>query len=249
MDLGLQGRTALVTGASKGIGRAIAAALAAEGACVAVSSSSKERIEQTAAEIGATPLVFDSDRPQDAERLVADVTAQLGPVDILVCNTGGPPAGPDPLAFPDADWEAAHRSLVLTPLALIRAVLPSMRERRWGRILQVASTSVREPLPNIAISNVERSGAVALFATLARKHAADGITFNTLLPGQILTDRLVALYGGEEEARRGAAELIPAGRPGKPEEMGAAAAFLCSEQAAYITGVALPVDGGLLHGV
>lgn len=247
MDLGLSGRVALVTGASKGIGRAIAAALAAEGAAVAVASRSQERIGQTAEAIGATAFVFDSGDPGAAPQLAADVSARLGPVDVLVCNTGGPPSGPDALAFDAADWEAAHRSLVLTPLALIRAVLPGMRERSWGRVLQVASTSVREPLPNLAISNVERSGALALFKTLARQVAADGVTLNTILPGNILTDRLTSLHGGEQGARDAAAAVVPAGRPGTPEELAAAAAFLCSGPASYITGTALPVDGGLLR--
>jgi len=247
MDLGLHGRVALVTGASKGLGRAIAAALAAEGATVAVASRSRERIDAAAAAVGATGFVFDSDGPGAAPRLVADVAARLGPIDVLVCNTGGPPSGPDPLAFDDAEWEAAHRSLLLTPLALIRTVLPGMRTRQWGRILQVASTAVREPLPSIVISNAERSAALATFKTLSRQVAADGVTLNTVLPGRILTDRLAALHGDEQAARDAAAAVVPAGRPGTPEELAAAAAFLCSSQAGYITGAALAVDGGLLQ--
>ncbi len=250
MDLGLGGRAALVTGASRGIGRGIAAALVAEGARVAVSSRSEEAIAATAAEIGATPFVWDSDDTDAAARLVADAGDALGaPVEILGCNTGGPPAGPDPLAFTREQWEAAHRSLVLAPLALIAAAMPAMRERGWGRILNVASTSVREPIPAIMLSNTERAGVLAAFKTIARRVAGDGVTLNTLLTGQILTDRLVGLAGSEEQARANAREKVPAGRPGTVEEFAAVAAFLCGEPASYVTGAAIPVDGGMLQGV
>ena len=170
MDLGLEGRVALVTGASAGIGRAIAAALAAEGARVAITSRSPERIAAAADAVGGVGLVWDSADLDGAPSLVASAEKALGgPVEILVCNTGGPPAGPDPLAFSQEDWEAAHRSLVLAPMALVRAVLPGMRERDWGRILNVGSTSVREPLPYLVLSNAERSAALAAFKTLARR--------------------------------------------------------------------------------
>jgi 3-oxoacyl-[acyl-carrier protein] reductase len=250
MDLELSGRVALVNGASQGIGRAIAAALVAEGARVAIASRSRERIDATALEIGAVGFAWDSSDLDAVPDLVASVEAALsGPIDVLVCNTGGPPANPDPLAFTNEQWEAAHRSLVMAPMALAGAVLPGMRARGWGRLLNVASTSVREPMGNLVLSNAERSAALAAWKTLAREVAGDGVTVNSVLPGAILTDRLISLSGGEDSAISGAAATVPAGRPGTVEEFAAAAAFLCSGPASYITGVALPIDGGRLRAV
>lgn len=243
------GRVALVAGASAGIGRGIAAALVAEGARVAIASRSRERIDATAAEIGAVGFVWDSADLDGAPALVASVEAALGgPIDVLVCNTGGPPAGGDPLGFDRAAWEAAHRTLVLAPLALVGAVMPAMRARGWGRILNIASTSVREPIGRLMLSNSERSAALAAWKTIAADVAADGVTLNTLLPGRILTDRLVSMAGSAEAAEASARAQVPVGRTGRVEEIAAAAAFLCSDRASYITGVALPVDGGLLRG-
>ena len=250
MDLGLTGRVALVAGASAGMGRGIAAALVAEGARVAVASRSRERIDATAAQIGATGFVWDSADLDGADGLVDAVEERLGgPVEVLVCNTGGPPAGADPLGFPRDAWEAAHRSLVLAPLALVEAVMPGMRERGWGRVLNIASTSVREPIGALVLSNAERSAALAAWKTIAGRVAADGVTLNTLLPGRILTDRLTSLAGSVEAAEAAAREAVPARRTGRVEEIAAAAVFLCSEQASYITGVALPVDGGMLRSI
>lgn len=250
VDLGLTGRRALVCGASKGIGRAIAKALVGEGARVAISSRTRESIDATAAEIGACGFVWDSADLDGVARLLEDIQSALGgALDVLVCNTGGPPPGPDPLAFSDEDWEVAHRSLVQAPIALLRAVLPGMRERGWGRVVNVASSSVREPIPYLMLSNAERSAALAAFKTLAREVAGDGVTLNTVLPGRILTDRLVSMAGSEEAVREAAAETVPAGRPGTPEEFAAVAAFLCSEPASYVTGAAVPIDGGLLHSI
>lgn len=242
MDLGLQGRVALVTGASSGIGRGIAAALADEGVRVAVASRSRERIEATAAEIGAVAYVHDLADVEGAAGLVERVEADLGPLDILVPNTGGPPAG-DPLGFSVDQWETAHREIVLGPMALIEAVVPGMRERHFGRIVNVASTSIREPIPNLMLSNVERSGIVAGFKTLARQLAGDGITLNTVLPGWIDTDRLASLFGSREAAREVARDQVPAGRLGAVEEIAAVVTFLCSVPAAYVTGEAVRVDG------
>lgn len=245
MDLGLEGRVALVTGASKGIGRAIAAELAAEGARVAISSRSRERVEQAAGAIGATGFVHDSGDLDAAPALVDAVEEALGPVEILVCNTGGPPAGPDPLGFTREQWESAYRDLVLAPMALIERVVPAMRARGWGRVLNVVSTSVREPIAALMLSNSHRSAMLAAFKTIARDVAADGVTLNSVLPGRIATDRIVSMAGSRAAAEAAAAAEVPAGRLGEPEEMAAAAAFLCSERASYITGVALLVDGGL----
>lgn len=249
MDLGLNGRVALVTGASKGIGRAIAAELAAEGARVAISARSRESVDAAAAEIGASGFVHDSAGLDAAPRLLRDVEAALGPIDVLVCNTGGPPAGPDPLGFEREQWEDAYRTLVLGQMALVERVVPGMRRRGWGRVLNVASTTVREPSPVLMLSNTHRAAMLTAFKTIARAVAADGVTLNTILPGRIGTDRLFSLAGSREAAEDTAREQVPARRLGTVEEMAAAAAFLCSARAGYVTGQALAVDGGLLASV
>jgi 3-oxoacyl-[acyl-carrier protein] reductase len=249
VELGIAGRVALVTGASKGLGLGIATALAREGARVAVASRSRERVEEAAEGIGARAFVHDVADLSAAPGLVGAVENELGPLDILVTNTGGPPANPDALAFTPEQWEAAYRSLVLGPMAFIEAALPGMRERGWGRVLNVSSSAVREPIPVLMLSNAHRSAMLAAFKTLARQVAGDGVTLNSLLPGRIATDRLVDLAGSREAAEAAAAEQVPAGRLGTVEEFAAAAAFLCSEPASYITGVALLVDGGLTQSV
>jgi 3-oxoacyl-[acyl-carrier protein] reductase len=249
MDLGLDGKVALVTGASKGIGRGIAAELVAEGARVAISSHSRERVEATAAEIGATAYVHDTSDLDHAPRLVAEVADALGPIDILVCNTGGPPGGPDALAFTREQWQAAYASLVLGPMALVEAVLPGMRERRFGRVLNVASAGVREPIPNLMLSNAHRISMVNAFKTIASQVAADGVTLNTVLPGRIDTDRLAELYGSRDAAAANAAETVPAGRLGTVEEFAAVSVLLCSARASYVTGETVAIDGGMLSSV
>jgi 3-oxoacyl-[acyl-carrier protein] reductase len=249
MDLGLRDRVALVTGGSKGIGAGIAAALAAEGAKVAIAARTRASVDETAARVGATGYVFDSDDLDAVPGLIADVESALGPIDIYVANTGGPPMGPDPLAFTREQWESAHRTLVLSPMAFIERLLPGMQERRWGRILAVSSSSVLEPLPAIQLSNAHRPGLLAAFKVLARRVAADGVTLNSILAGRIATERAMATAGSLEAAEAAAREQVPAGRLGTVEEFAAAAAFLCSEPAAYITGTTLLVDGGLTQGV
>jgi 3-oxoacyl-[acyl-carrier protein] reductase len=251
MDLGIEDKVALVSGASKGLGRGIAAALASEGARVAITSRSRERIEAAASELGAQGFVHDSADVDAVPALVEAVDSALGPVDILVTNTGGPPGGPDALGFTREQWEDAYRSLVFGPMALIEHVLAGMRERGWGRVLNVSSSAVREPIPVLMLSNTHRAATLAGFKTLARPVAADGVTLNTLLAGRIATDRIVELFGegSRERAEARAAEVVPAGRLGKVEEFAAAAAFLCSAPAAYITGVALLVDGGLTQSI
>jgi 3-oxoacyl-[acyl-carrier protein] reductase len=247
MDLGIEGRVALVMGASKGLGRGIAAALAREGARVAIVSRSLERLEEAAAEIGegATPFVADA---SDAERLAAlpgEVAGALGPVEILVTNTGGPPLG-GALDHELEEWERAYRSLVLAPRILAGAVVPGMRERGWGRIVNVGSTSTREPIAGLNLSNAHRMATVGFLKTLAREVAADGITVNNVATGRFATERLLS-FGAPEEAEKAASADVPAGRLGTPEEYGDLVAFLCSERAAYLTGAVIPLDGGLLH--
>ena len=245
MDLALEGSVALVTGASQGIGRGIAEALAAEGANVAVASRSRERIEETAAEIGAEPFVHDSRDLDGAPWLIRNVQERLGSLDVLVTNTGGPPPNPDALAFSREQWEDAYHDLVLSPMALIEAAVPAMRERGFGRIVNVSSSSVREPIPVLMLSNAHRAATLAAFKTLARQLAPDGITFNTILTGRIATDRLKDNYGSLENAEAAAREQVPAGRLGTVEELAAVAAFLCSGPASYVTGEAIRVDGGM----
>jgi 3-oxoacyl-[acyl-carrier protein] reductase len=249
MDLGIDGRVALVTGASQGIGLAIAGELAREGARVAISSRSRDKIDAAAADIGATGFVLDSGDLDAVPGVVGEVEQALGPIDILVCNTGGPPGSPDPLSFTREQWETAYRTLVLAQITLVERVMPGMRERGFGRIVNVASTSVREPIANLMLSNAHRASMITAFKTLARAVAGDGVTLNTVLPGRIATDRAYSLSGSPEEAEAAAAKDVPAGRMGRPEEMAAAAAFFCSARVSYVTGETLAVDGGLTRSI
>jgi 3-oxoacyl-[acyl-carrier protein] reductase len=249
MDLGLDGRCALVTGASKGIGLGIARALAAEGANVAMTSRSRERIEAAAAEIGATGFEHDTADVDAAPGLVDRVEAELGPLDVLITNSGGPPPGADALGFSREQWEEAYRMLVLGPMALVEHAIAGMRERGFGRIVSVSSSAVREPIPVLMLSNTHRSGLLAAFKTLSRQVAGDGVTLNSVLPGRIATDRLADTSGSLEAAEEAARDQVPAGRLGRVEEIAAVAAFLCSEGASYVTGQAILVDGGLTQSI
>ncbi len=245
MDLGIDGRVALVMGASKGIGRAIAAALAGEGARVAIASRSAERLRATAERIDGEVTPFEADTA-DLERLAAlpdEVEAQLGTIEILITNTGGPPLGEALEADLDA-WRQAYEHLVLAPRVLIEAVLPGMSERRWGRIVNVGSSATAEPIPGLALSNSHRRATVGFLKTLAREVADEGITVNDVATGRFATDRLAANWGGREQMETHAIEGIPAARLGDPAEYGDLVAFLSSERAAYITGVTLEVAGG-----
>jgi len=251
VDLGISGRVALVMGASKGIGRGIAAALAAEGARVAMASRSLEKLDGAAAEIEGETDTFTADTA-DLDGLAAlpgKVGDRLGgPVEILITNTGGPPPG-GALERPTEEWEDAYRSLVLAPRALIEAALPSMRSRGWGRIVNVGSSSTIEAIPHLGLSNTHRMAAIGYFKTLAREVAGDGVTVNTVATGKIATDRIASMSGSMEAAEDVAREQVPAGRLGTPDEYGSLVAFLCSERAAYVTGTQIPIDGGLLRAV
>ena len=250
MDLGIDGRVALVMGASKGLGRGVAESLAREGAKVAIASRSREQLDATAEAIHGhvTAFVADAGELDGLGQLVADVEADLGSIDILVANTGGPPPG-FALDNTIAEWEEAYRSLVLGLRVLVEGVLPGMRERGWGRIVNVGSNSTVEPIPTLAISNSVRQAAVGFLKTLSREVAADGITVNTVVTGKFATDRLAENEGSMENAERSAQKTVPAKRLGLPEEFGDLVAFLASDRAAYITGTTIPIDGGLLRSV
>ncbi len=250
MDLGIEGRTGLVMGASRGIGRGIAGALAREGARVAISSRGEDSLRATAEEIEGDVHVFPADTA-DLDRvreLPGEVAESLGPIDILVANTGGPPGG-GALDNSLEEWEEAFRTLVLATRLLIEGVLPGMRERGWGRIVNVSSSSIREPIPYLTLSNANRLAALGLLETLADEVAGDGITVNTVATGMFATDRLADRDGSLESAEAAAKERIPAKRLGHPDEYGDLVAFLCSERAAYLTGAVIPLDGGLLRSV
>jgi len=201
-----------------------------------------------ASEIGAraTPFVADASDPERLAALPGEVAAALGPVDILVANTGGPPFG-GAFAHGLEEWEQAYRSLVLAPRILAEAVVPGMRERRWGRIVNVGSNTTREPNPFLNLSNAHRMAAVGFLKTLAGEVAGGGITVNTVATGRFATERLTQHGGTLDDAEAAARTEVPAGRLGTPEEYGDLVAFLCSERAAYLTGAVVPLDGGLLR--
>jgi 3-oxoacyl-[acyl-carrier protein] reductase len=255
VDLGIDGRVALVMGASKGLGRGIAAALSREGARVAAVSRSPERIEEAAAAISAEtggevrPIAADTDDVTRMGQLAGEVEDALGPVEILVTNTGGPPMG-DPLGFELDQWEAAYRSLVLAPLTLIGAVTPGMRATGWGRVVNVTSSATKEPIPGLMLSNSHRLAAVGAFKTLATELARDGVLLNSVAPGRIATDRIAGMLGlSLEEIADEPQPDVPVGRLGRVEEFADVVAFLCSARASYVCGVNLVVDGGLTRGI
>jgi 3-oxoacyl-[acyl-carrier protein] reductase len=257
MNLGLQNRRALVTGASRGLGRAITLALAAEGAAVTAVARNADRLSRlsggSAAQPGSvTPRVCDLSDPAAIEGL-ADV---LEHAEILVLNTGGPPPG-TAVEITDAAWSAQFEAMFLSAVRLTRLALPGMRKRGFGRIIAVVSSSVIQPIPNLAISNTIRLALVGWAKTLSREVANQGITVNCLAPGRIATDRVAELDQGRarregiglDEVERQARATIPLGRYGEPAEFACMAAFLASTQASYVTGSVIRVDGGLISSV
>jgi 3-oxoacyl-[acyl-carrier protein] reductase len=247
MDLGLDGRRAAVAAATGGLGFATAAALVAEGARVTICGSDAGRAEAAARRLGddVAWVVADLADPDESERFVHLAQEGMGGVDILVPNAPGPPAG----TFADTGADAYAPALELNLLSAVRmclAAVPQMRERGWGRVVAITSIAVRQPVPNLILSNTARAGLTGSLKTLAREVAADGVTVNSVQPGLHDTERLRGVWGdriGDEVAK------IPARALGRPEDFGATVAFLCSESARYITGTAVPLDGGMNQGL
>jgi len=253
VDLELRGTAAIVGGASSGIGLAVARALAAEGCAVTAIARGRERLEQAAEAIGAGTLTLAGDvRDHDfLRRAVEDTVSARGRLDIVVNNAGGPPPGTFE-STPDEAWADAFELSLNAAVRLTRLALPHLRSSGRGRVVNIASWSVREPIPHLMLSNAIRPGVVGWAKTLAHELGPDGITVNTVAPGKIDTDRVRELwqqYPDPAAAERSDIAAVPARRLGKPAEIGAAVAFLCSARAAYISGAVIPVDGGLLRGV
>lgn len=243
MDLGISDRTAAVAGASAGLGLAVARALAAEGVRVALCSRDRERIDAAARSVGsdAVPIVADVGTVDGAASFVDAAIDGLGRVDILVTNAGGPPAGTFATTPLDSYAKAVELNL-LSVVAMCEVAVPRMQQAGWGRVIAITSLAVRQPIADLILSNTARAGATGFLKTLALEVAGDGVTINSLQPGLHDTDRLQALHGGDPGVL---ASGVPTGSIGRPEDFGAIAAFLCSDQARYITGAALPVDGGM----
>ena len=257
MRIDLSGRRALVLGASGGLGSAIARGLGAAGARVAVSSRSAEKLDALFPDHEACPkLVADLAAPGIGRALAERALEALGGVDILVNNSGGPPPT-SALGATDEQWRAQFDAMVMSLVDLTGALVPGMRERRWGRVITVASSGVVAPIPNLALSNALRLALLGWSKTLASEVAADGVTVNMVLPGRIATSRVAALDEAASqrtgrsrgEVEKAALATIPAGRYGEPDEFAAAAVFLASPQASYVTGTTLRVDGGALRNV
>lgn len=262
MELGLSGRVALVCGSTRGLGRAVAKALAQEGARLAVNGRQADTTERAARELqsetGQPALAVPGDvgAAGEPERIVTHVAHELGRLDILFCNAGGPPAAP----FRDHPAEAWQRALEVNLLSAVhcaRAAVPLMRKRQWGRIVCLASIAAKQPVPGLILSTTARAGLLGFAKALSDEVAPDGITVNVVCPGYIATERVVELNRARakreqrtsEEIAREVIRDIPVGRMGNPEELGAAVAFLASERAGYITGAVLQVDGGFTRSI
>jgi 3-oxoacyl-[acyl-carrier protein] reductase len=253
MDLGIRGRLALVTGASSGLGRACALALAAEGARLAIGARRLELLERVAADARAAgspdaqAYALDLSDPASIDALLAAMRARQGDADILIANSGPPKPGMV-TNLTLADWDAAYGPTMRSLLQVTYGVLPAMRERRWGRIVNLSSSAVKTPIPNLALSNAFRAGLLGAFKTLSREVAADGVTINVIATGKIETDRARSFYAAPGAWEKQQTD-IPFGRFGKPEEFAPLVAFLCGDGARYISGTTIAIDGGLAPGL
>ncbi len=248
MNLTIKGKRALIMGASRGLGFAVAKELAAEGVITAICSSNKENIERAAQEIGAVPFQADLSKPDVAKKLVADVIAKLGGIDILVVNNGGP-VGTTFDTSSDNLWREAFEALFMTTVDSVRACLPGMKNNGWGRIMVITSVAAKEPLANLILSNSLRAGIHGLVNSMSKEFAKFGITVNAIMPGVIMTERISYAFKKLNVTEEQATANIPAGRVGQPEELAALVTFLASERASYITGQAIAVDGGMSHSI
>jgi 3-oxoacyl-[acyl-carrier protein] reductase len=253
MELGIRGRLALVTGASSGIGRACALALAAEGARLAIGARRTDLLETVAAEarVAGSPeaqaYALDLADPASIEAMLGAMRDRQGDAEIVVANSGPPKAGAV-ANLTLADWDEAYGPTMRSMLQIVYAVLPAMRERGWGRIVNLSSSAVKTPIPNLALSNAFRAALLGALKTLSREVAGDGVTINVIATGKIATDRARSFYsepGAWEKQQR----EIPFGRFGTPEEFAPLVAFLCGEGARYISGATFAVDGGLAPGL
>ncbi|MBM4160796.1 MAG: SDR family oxidoreductase [Ignavibacteria bacterium] len=262
MDLGLKDKVALVTASSQGLGKASAMALAAEGAKLVICSRNEKHIQAAADEIrykagaAVTPLVADVSRKDDISRVVGAAVKEYGKVDILVNNAGGPPTG-HILSLPEEEWERGVQLTLMSVVRLMREVLPFMEKQKWGRIITIVSIAAKQPINELLISSTLRPGILGLSKVLSNQYAKYNITVNTVCPGLILTKRQEELSASRaaeksmtfDEYLAESARAIPAGRLGRPEEIGSVVAFLASERASYINGVNLLVDGGGARGI
>ena len=260
MNLGLHGKIALVAASSRGLGKAVAEELAAEGCDLVLCARGADALRTTAEgirrahKVHVLDIVADLSRAEDVERVVSTGIEQLGRIDVLVTNGGGPPAGPFESHSLDA-WERAWRQTFESVVALTRAVLPGMKERGWGRILNVTSIAVKQPVDNLILSNSVRAAVTGFARTLANEVAPFGVTVNNVMPGYTLTERITdlsernaSLHGTTPAEERATWETqIPMGRMGDPREFAAMVAFLASERASYTTGASIPVDGGWIR--
>jgi len=254
MDLEIRGKTALITGGSSGIGEAVALALATEGARIAVAARRKDDLDRVVAEArkagadDAQAFVVDLSEPSSVERLLTEVRRDFGAPDIAILNGGGPKPG----TFTQttlADWDVGYQTTLRAMIELASGVVPAMRERGWGRIVALTSTSVKQPIGNLALSNAYRVALVAAMKTLAGEIAADGVTVNCIGTGRVRTERLRELYGSDEAMDAAAEVEVPMKRVASPAEFAPLVAFLCGDPAGYITGQTIAIDGGLTRGI